>query len=103
MTASVILATFAIRPPVYLRDGRPISRLSDAETIVRHHALSHCSLRAAALLRQIESTHSAEEAQAIGLEFRAWAAHEGLLLKRPCGTRSPPAATSSIRAKQAPV
>lgn len=91
MTATTALA---IRPPVYLRDGRPVSSLADAESIVRRHAVSHCSLTAAALLRQIESVRSAEEVQAISLEFRAWAAHEGLLLKRPRGKRLPQSVSS---------
>ncbi len=77
------MVAFAFRPPVHLRDGHAIGSLSEAARVVRAHAMSHCSLTAAALLRRMESSRSEDEAQTLALEFRSWAAREGLLLTRP--------------------
>ncbi|MGD9923771.1 MAG: hypothetical protein AB7V13_20365 [Pseudorhodoplanes sp.] len=73
----------AIRPPVHLRDGHAVESLADAATVVRRHATAHCSLAAAALFRRLERMETADEAQFLALEFRAWAAREGLLLTHP--------------------
>lgn len=78
---------FAIRPAVPLHDGHSISSLAEAAQIVRQHATAHCSLVSSALLRRIEQVDSSEDAQRAALEFRAWAAREGLLLT--CPPRTP--------------
>jgi hypothetical protein len=77
------MTAFAIRPAVLLRDGYSVTSSSEAADIVRQHATAHCSLIAAALLRRLERLDSSEDAQGRALEFRAWAAREGLLLQRP--------------------
>lgn len=77
------MSAFAIRPPVYMRDGHPIGSSLEAAAVVRDHAVTHCSLSASDLYRRLEAIESAEEAQRLALEFRAWAAREGLLLDRP--------------------
>ncbi len=82
------MAIFAISPPVHLNDGHAIATSSEAAAIVRRHAMAHCSLSAATLLRRLEhiehqQPEDAAEAQRLALEFRAWAAREGLLLKSP--------------------
>lgn len=77
------MSAFAIRPPVQLRDGHAVGSSSEAAEIVRRHAVDHCSLAASILLRSLEDVASSEEAQRLALEFRAWAAREGLLLTRP--------------------
>ena len=78
-----IVPDFAIRPPVHLRNGQQIGSTSDAASIVKRHAMSHCSLVAATLLHRIEGIETGDEAASISLEFRSWAAREGLLLTKP--------------------
>jgi hypothetical protein len=78
---------FAICPPVHLRDGHAITSSSEAADLVRQHAMAHCSLNASVLVRRLEGIESPDEAQALALEFRAWAAREGLLLMRPLRAR----------------
>lgn len=85
---------FAICPAVPLRDGHSVSSLPEAAHIVRQHATAHCSLVSSALLRRLEQVDSSEDAQRAALEFRAWAAREGLLLTRP--PRKPIAARPSL-------
>jgi hypothetical protein len=87
------MSAFAISPAVQLRDGHAVASSSEAADIVRRHAMDHCSLAASILLRRLEDVDSSEEAQRLALEFRAWAAREGLLLTRPIKT--PVAAQSS--------
>lgn len=77
------MSAFAILPPVHLRDGYSVASSSEAAAIVRGYATSHCSLAASVLLRRLEAIETSDEAQRLGLEFRAWAAREGLLLSRP--------------------
>jgi hypothetical protein len=77
------MSAFAIRPPVQMRDGHWIGSSSEAATVVRSHAMAHCSLVASDLCRRLEAIDTTEEAQRLALEFRAWAAREGLLLSRP--------------------
>lgn len=77
------MCAFAIRPPVQLRDGHSIASSSEAAALVRGHAIAHCSLAASVLLRRLEAIETSAEAQSLALEFRAWAAREGLLLKLP--------------------
>jgi hypothetical protein len=77
------MSAFAIRPPVQLNDGYAVESSSDAAAVVRGYASTHCSLAASVLLRRLEAIESADEAQRLALEFRAWAAREGLLLSRP--------------------
>jgi hypothetical protein len=77
------MSAFAIRPAVQLSDGHSVASSSEAAAIVRRHATDHCSLAASILLRVLEQVDSSEEAQRLALEFRAWAAREGLLLTRP--------------------
>lgn len=73
----------AIRPPVQLRDGHSVASLPEAAALVRKHAMAHCSLSAATLCRRLEQIENSDDPQALGLEFRAWAAREGLLLTHP--------------------
>jgi hypothetical protein len=68
---------------VQLSDGHSIASSSEAAEVVRGHAMAHCSLIASDLCRRLEAIESLEEAQRLALEFRAWAAREGLLLSRP--------------------
>jgi hypothetical protein len=77
------MSTFAIRPPVHLRDGHAIASSTEAARLVRDHAMTHCSLTASVLARRLERIETADEAQKLALEFRAWADREGLLLTRP--------------------
>jgi len=77
------MSAFAIRPPVQLQDGHSIVSSSEAAALVRNHAMAHCSLSASVLLRRLEAIETADEAQRLALDFRAWAAREGLLLNRP--------------------
>jgi hypothetical protein len=77
------MSAFAIRPPVQLRDGHSIASSSEAAAVVRGYAMLHCSLIASDLCRRLEAIESSDEAQRLALEFRAWAAREGLLLSRP--------------------
>ncbi len=77
------MSAFAIRPAVPLRDGHSVTSSSEAAAVVRRHAMHHCSLAASILLRSLEDVDSSEQAQRLALEFRAWAAREGLLLTRP--------------------
>jgi hypothetical protein len=77
------MSSFAIRPPVHLRDGHAIDSLTEAAALVRDHATAHCSLVASDLCRRLETIETLDEAQRLALEFRAWAAREGLLLSRP--------------------
>lgn len=77
------MSAFAIRPAVQLRDGHLVTSSSEAADIVRRHATDHCSLAASILFRRLEEVESSDEAQRLGLDFRAWAAREGLLLTRP--------------------
>lgn len=77
------MSAFALRPPVHLRDGHAVASSSDAADILRGYATSHCSLTASVLLRRLEAIETSDEAQRLGLEFRAWAAREGLLLTQP--------------------
>jgi hypothetical protein len=77
------MSAFAIRPAVQLRDGHSVASSAEAVAVVRGYALAHCSLTASVLLRRLEAIESADEAQRLALEFRAWAAREGLLLNRP--------------------
>jgi hypothetical protein len=77
------MSAFAIRPTVHLSDGHSVASSSEAAAVVRGYALTHCSLTASVLLRRLEAIESAAEAQKLALEFRAWAAREGLLLSRP--------------------
>lgn len=80
------MSAFAISPAVQLRDGHSVTSSSEAAAIVRRHATAHCSLIASALFRRLEQVESSEEAHRLALEFRAWAAREGLLLTRPMTT-----------------
>jgi 23S rRNA U2552 (ribose-2'-O)-methylase RlmE/FtsJ len=66
-----------------MRDGHSIGSSLEAAAVVRSHAMAHCSLVASDLYRRLETIESADEAQRLALEFRAWAAREGLLLDRP--------------------
>jgi hypothetical protein len=50
--------------------------------------MNHCSLAASVLVRRLEDAQSPDEAQQLALEFRAWAAREGLLLTPPAYRRS---------------
>lgn len=77
------MSAFAIRPAVRLRDGHAVESSLEAAEIVRRHAMNHCSLAASVLVRRLEEARSPDEAQQLALEFRAWAAREGLLLTRP--------------------
>jgi hypothetical protein len=77
------MGAFAIRPPVHLRDGHSIMSLPEAAAIVRQHAVAHGSLVASALFRRLERIETSDEARSLALEFRAWAAREGLLLTHP--------------------
>lgn len=77
------MSAFAIRPPVHMRDGHSIASSSEAAAIVRNHAMTHCSLVASDLYRRLDAIENVGEAQRLALEFRAWAAREGLLLGRP--------------------
>ena len=77
------MSAFAIRPPVYLRDGDPVASSVDAAALVRRHATASCNLTASVLCRRLEDIKTEEEAEQLALEFRAWAAREGLLLTRP--------------------
>jgi hypothetical protein len=77
------MPAFAIRPPVQLRDGYAVTSVPEAAAIVRQHAVEHCSLTASALFRRIELIETSDEARSLALEFRAWAAREGLLLTHP--------------------
>lgn len=74
---------FAIRPAVQLRDGHSVTSSSEAADVVRRHAMDHCSLAASILVRRLEEVGSPDDAQRLALDFRAWAAREGLLLTRP--------------------
>lgn len=77
------MAAFAIRPAVHMRDGHSIESSLEAAALVRHHAIAHCSLVASDLYRRLEAIDSEDDAERLALEFRAWAAREGLLLNRP--------------------
>ena len=77
------MAAFVIRPPVHMRDGHSIKSSLEAAALVREHAMVHCSLVASDLYRRLEAIDSEDEAECLALEFRAWAAREGLLLNRP--------------------
>jgi hypothetical protein len=68
---------------VHLRDGHAVGSSSEAAAIVRKHAIAHCSLAASVLVRRLERIETPDEAQGLALEFRAWAAREGLLLTHP--------------------
>ncbi len=81
------MSAFVIRPPVHLHDGRAIDTSSDAAAIVRQHAMTHCSLATSVLAWQMETIETADEAQALALQFRAWASREGLLMTRPLHVR----------------
>lgn len=76
------MAAFVIRPPVHMRDGHSITSSLEAAALVRNHAMVHCSLVASDLYRRLEAIDSEDEAKRLALEFRAWAAREGLLLNR---------------------
>jgi hypothetical protein len=84
------MSVFAIRPPVHLRDGHAVGSSSEAAAVVREHAMAHCSLAASVLVRRLERIETPDEAQGLALEFRAWAAREGLLLRTQFATASPP-------------
>ena len=84
------MPAFAIRPAVHLRDGHAIASLPEAAAILRQFAVAHCSLAASMLFRRIERIESSDEARTLALEFRAWAAREGLLLTRPRAHRRSP-------------
>lgn len=77
------MPAFAIHPPVQLRDGQAISSVPEAAAVVRQHAMKHCSLAASALFRRLELIETSDEARSLALEFRAWAAREGILLTHP--------------------
>jgi hypothetical protein len=66
-----------------MRDGHSIGSSMEAAAVVRNHAMAHCSLVASDLCRRLEAIETSDEAQRLALEFRAWAAREGLLLSRP--------------------
>lgn len=77
------MSAFSIHPPVHLTEGRPVASSSEAAAVVRRHAIAHCSLAASVLFRRLERIDSPDEAQRVALDFRAWAAREGLLLTHP--------------------
>jgi hypothetical protein len=77
------MPAFSIRPAVHMKHGHAIASSSEAAAVVRDHATAHCSLAASDLCRRLEALESADEAQRLALEFRAWAAREGLLLDLP--------------------
>jgi hypothetical protein len=88
------MSAFAICPAVRLSDGHSITSSAEAADIVRRHATDHCSLIASILCRRLEQVESSDEAQCLALDFRAWAAREGLLLSPP--PRTPIAARPSL-------
>jgi hypothetical protein len=87
-------AAFAISPAVTMCDGHSVASSSEAADIVRQHAIAHCSLIASMLFRRLEQVESSDDAERLALEFRAWAAREGLLLTRPI--HAPTAAQPSL-------
>jgi hypothetical protein len=77
------MPAFSIRPSVQMKNGRAVVSSSEAAALVRDHAMAHCSLSASDLYRRLEAIETADDAQRLALEFRAWAAREGLLLDIP--------------------
>lgn len=88
------MSAFTIRPAVHMQNGHPVTSSSEAADIVRQHATAHCSLIASMLFRRLEQVELSDEAQRLALEFRAWAAREGLLLTHPI--QAPIAAQPSL-------
>jgi hypothetical protein len=87
------MAEHAIHPPIHLviHPDEPIRSLEAAAKVVRRHAGDHLDREAQGLLHRIESAATAEQADAAGKAFRAWAEAEGLLLIPPeDGAPTPP-------------
>jgi hypothetical protein len=79
------MAEHAIHPPVHLviHPDEPIRSLEAAAKVVRRHAGEHPDRRTEGLLHRMEGVTTADEADAAGIAFRAWAESHGLLLVPP--------------------